>query len=346
MKHANPGSRVARKAALRGLVALASLSVLAAPTLISPSADAVVGAAATVPCASGTAAPKSRFAHDTATASAAVKEQVAREVATQTSTLRARSARTGAAPLPARIVVPVRIHIIRGGHRKDRKVTRDAARRLFAVLRGGYNGDQDPTMTPTGIGFDLRGITVSRNDLWFHATPGSRADKQMKRTLHQGGLRTLNIYLTNVHFSGGTLLGIARFPWNASASPKLDGVTINVASLAGGSARGYNLGDTVIHETGHWFGLFHTFEGGCEDPGDYIADTAPEAEPSFACELTRDTCPTPYPEGWVEGDDPPEPVLDPIQNFMDYSYDSCMNHFTPDQRTRAVALFMRYRSGR
>lgn len=344
MKFAKSGPRVARKATVRGLAALASMSVLAGPTLISPTAEAVVAA---VPCAVGTPAPKSAFAHDTATASTAVKEQVAREVAAQTTELRARAARSGAAPLPAEIVVPVQIHIIHGKHRTDRNVTRQDARRLFYVLRGGFNGQQDPTMTPTGIRFDLNAITISRNDRWFHATPGSRADRQMKRTLHRGKRRVLNIYLNNVNFDGGALLGIARFPWLAGPYPKLDGITINVASLAGGRARGYNLGDTVIHETGHWFGLFHTFEGGCEQPGDYVNDTSPEAEPSFKCELTRDTCPTELPEGWVEGVDPePAPVLDPIQNFMDYSYDNCMNHFTPDQRTRAVTLFMRYRYGR
>ncbi|RZI91896.1 MAG: zinc metalloprotease [Microbacterium sp.] len=320
------------------------MSVLAVPTLVAPTALAAARAA--VVCAEGTAARHGEFAHDEATVSPAVKARVARDLADQTRTMRARSARTGEDTLPAEIVVPVRIHIIRGTHRKDRLVTRNEARRMFYTLRAGFNGAQDPTMTPTGIRFELRPISISRNDRWFHAPPGSRADREMHRKLHQGERRSLNIYLNDVNFDGGSLLGIARFPWLAGAYPLLDGITINVSSLPGGRARGYNLGDTVIHEAGHWFGLFHTFEGGCEGSGDYANDTPAEAEPSYECDLTRDTCPTEVPEGWVPGDPEPESVLDPVQNFMDYSYDRCMNHFTPDQRTRAVTLFMRYRYGR
>lgn len=329
--------------AVRAAVVLTSMSVLAAPALVGPTAGA---APAAVVCAAGTPDPHGEFAHDGLTVTPAVKAKVARELEAQTRTLRARAARTGADPLPDQITVPVRIHIVHGNHKRDRNVTKNDARKVFYALRAGFNGAQDPTMTPTGIRFELRPISVSRNDRWFHATPGSRADREMHRKLHRGERRSLNIYLNDVNFDGGALLGIARFPWLAGSYPLLDGITINVASLPGGRARGYNLGDTVIHEAGHWFGLFHTFEGGCEGSGDYANDTAPEAEPSFECELTRDTCETPYPEGWVEGDPEPEAVPDPIQNFMDYSYDRCMNHFTPDQRTRAVTLFMRYRYGR
>lgn len=340
--------------AARLVVALASLALLAAPALVVPTAEAGTAsggiAAAEVKCAEGTAERKGAWAHDGAhsgsTVTAAVKERVAREVAVETGRLNARAARSGSAPLPARITVPVRIHIIHGKHKSDRKVTRKDARKLLGQLRAGFNGAQNPAMAPTGIGFDLRKITVNRDDRWFHAAPGSKADRQMHRRLHQGSRRSLNIYLNGINFAGGSLLGVARFPWMAGARPLLDGVTINVATLSGGRARGYNLGDTVIHEVGHWFGLFHTFEGGCDSPGDYVADTAPEAEPSFACALTRDTCPSELPEGWVEGDPEPEPIVDPVQNFMDYSYDRCMNHFTPDQRQRALTLFMRYRAGR
>ncbi|RNL63118.1 zinc metalloprotease [Nocardioides marmoriginsengisoli] len=328
----------------RFAIGLVSIALLAGPVALSTPADAVVAAPV---CLAGSGTPTAaRGPADTPAVSKAVKEQVAAEMASTLSTARARAARTGAAPLPAKIRIWVRIHVIHGRHKADRKITRTGARRMFYTLRGAFNGRQNSSMTPTGIEFQLHSITISRNDKWFHARPGSAADKQMKRKLHRGKRQVLNIYLNNEKSAGQALLGFARFPWLAGRYPKLDGVTINVETLPGGRARGYNLGDTVVHETGHWLGLLHTFEGGCEAPGDYVADTAPEGQPSFACDKTRDTCPTELPPDYLPGQPLPEPVPDPVTNFMDYSYDSCMNHFTPGQRTRMVASFMRYRAGR
>ena len=296
---------------------------------------------------------KWRHAEDTTEVSAAEKAQVASVLARTTGSSAtsgdASSARSGAtaATLPSQIRVPVFIHVIHGNHKGEKRIKKRKARRMYRTLRYGFAGAQNSAMANTGVVFDLRKIRIHRNEKWFHAKPFSRADKRMKRKLHRGKARALNIYVNRPKLGRQLLLGFATFPWKRVARTKLDGVNVSEVSLPGGRARGYNLGDTVIHETGHWLGLLHTCEGGCSGSGDWVWDTPAEAGPSFTCPIGRDSCPAPEPDPTNYPEMGP-PILrpDPVQNFMDYSYDSCMNHFTPGQRDRMIAAFVAYRAGR
>lgn len=168
----------------------------------------------------------------------------------------------------------------------------------------------------SGFSFRLQSIDrVSRN-AWFRMLPGTGTEKQAKKELAIDPAHTLNVYTCS---PGQGLLGWAYFPFTPGLTEDsfYHGVVIHYGSVPDGFIANYNLGLTLVHEAGHYLGLFHTFQGGCVAPGDYIDDTPFEGSPAFGCPIGRNTCPQ-------DGDDP-------IHNYMDYTYDDCYTEFTPLQ---------------
>ncbi|KAI5843155.1 metalloprotease 1 precursor [Tricharina praecox] len=214
------------------------------------------------------------------------------------------------------IVVPVYFHVLRSGTAVSQGNIGDAA--LYDQLDV-LNADY----ASAGISFNLLGITRTTNSAWYN----DQAESAMKAALRKGDYGTLNVYFQNL--SGG-ILGYCYFPESSpsAATIRTDGCSVLSTTVPGGSASNYNLGRTLTHEAGHWFGLYHTFQGGCTG-GDSVSDTPAEASAASGCPTGRDTCS-------ASG-------VDPIHNFMDYSYDSCMYEFTPGQATRMNTFYNNYR---
>ena len=190
-------------------------------------------------------------------------------------------------------------------------------------------GVLNASFASTGWSFNLVSVDRTTNSGWA-ACSGGACESAMKNALRQGSADDLNIYSNNM---GGGLLGWATFPANYASSPKMDGVVILYSSVPGGTAAPYNFGDTGTHEVGHWMGLYHTFQGGCQKTGDYVSDTPAEKSPAYGCPVGRDSC--------LKG--PAAAGLDPIRNFMDYTDDQCMDQFTAGQDARMDQMFTTYR---
>ena len=127
----------------------------------------------------------------------------------------------------------------------------------------------------------------------------------------------------------GDLLGWATFPQEYERNPTNDGVVLLTGSMPGGNAAPYNRGDTGTHEVGHWLGLYHTFQGGCTKRTTSSRTLRPSVA-GYGCPEGRDSC-------RAEG-------VDPIDNFMDYSDDACMDRFTSGQAERMSSQWATFRS--
>jgi hypothetical protein len=225
------------------------------------------------------------------------------------------------------VTVPTWFHVVHDGpigNVTDADV--ETQIRIMNLGYAGFYGGYDQ-----GFRFKLVGITRTDNADWFYGGIDGSSERPMKKALHRGGMDTLNVYST----TAGPYLGWAYLPGLNDSLAYLDGLVIDWESMYKTSTRyagAFDLGMTAVHEVGHWFGLEHTFFGGCNANGDYVDDTPAQKLPTSGCPAdgTQDSCTR-------------SPGLDPIHNFMDYSDDRCYRELTRGQAVRSRDHWLAFR---
>ncbi|MBC7947068.1 MAG: choice-of-anchor J domain-containing protein [Chitinophagaceae bacterium] len=237
----------------------------------------------------------------------------------------------------------------------------------------GLNGDS--ANVPTQFQ-SVRGHTQIRFCL-AQRTPGGLPTNGIERrasgTSYTGGASDpikstasggLDVWDANQYFNvwvggGGGILGYATFPGTSNASQQ--GVVTDIIGTAANPCYvdpSYNMGRTLSHEAGHYFGLFHIWgdDGGACTGSDFrnlpgtclitdatlagtagdntIGDTPSQGDQNFGC-----------PSGNLTNSCSPNPPGDMYQNYMDYTDDACMTLFTSKQALRMEWVVANCRAG-
>lgn len=226
-------------------------------------------------------------------------------------------------PFPAQgVKIPVAFHVITGQDKNGQSIGDVDDKMLdnqIAVLNKAFIG--------SGFSFKLSSIDRTANNTWFNCAPKSTQDHDMKQALAINPAKTFNVYTCNTRFAG--YISWSTYPFLHPENSPAHGIVMLYDTLPGGIAKPYDLGDVAVHETGHYLGLLHTFEHGCQMPGDGVEDTAYEKEPNFGCNQSTDSC-----KGFIGKNS----GKDPIFNYMDFTTDACMREFSRGQIERMQAI--------
>ena len=176
--------------------------------------------------------------------------------------------------------------------------------------------------------FTLDTVTRTENDDWFIFEPNEQAnesseEQEMRSQTVIDPVHYYNVWSVKTEPEDGYItLGWNYFPFWNSENSFWQGTTINYTAILSG---------TLTHEAGHYFGLYHVFQGGCDGVNDEVSDTPAMAEDAnTSCNSSQDSCPD------DEG-------LDPVRNHMNYS--NCRDEFTSGQADRGYSITNIYHPG-
>ena len=203
---------------------------------------------------------------------------------------------------------------------------------LLPELNRGFRGEDncsvglayDPERADARIFFKLRQIVTFVNDEICKFDGATINFDQRFPNLAQREDKIIKVFVGISSMAEGVTL----LPWDPLLAPFIDNphIFLNVNVLPNGSDTRYQLGRILVHELGHYFGLFHPWaedvaRTGVEPPQcaktDFVKDTEVAAGEFFDCSA-RETC------GSVNS----------VHNHMGFTPDECRCSFTSQQTQR------------
>ncbi|GKY98135.1 hypothetical protein MPSEU_000771300 [Mayamaea pseudoterrestris] len=200
--------------------------------------------------------------------------------------------------------------------------------------------------------FVLYQSDITYNNTYATCQEETAFKSETRSKVAQDGPDVLHLWICDTNANSPGSVGYSYFPPITQSSFKdLDGVVIMTPNnqVFGPDA----IYQAVIHEVGHWLGLLHTFEGGCNAVGDGVRDTPAHSGPTYGQPIGMEscwqnlnpklnTCPD-TPENEAAGMDLGD---DPVDNYMNYLPQNCYTdygRFTPGQVERMVSQYQAFR---
>ncbi|SFU60143.1 Por secretion system C-terminal sorting domain-containing protein [Pustulibacterium marinum] len=264
------------------------------------------------------------------------------------------------------VTIPVVVHVIHDGDAEgvDENISYERVASQITVLNEDYRRMVGtPGYNDNEVGADIEvefclaqtapdgTLTdgIDRVNLSGHTWNQSNVESVLKPTTYWDPTLYFNIWTCEFGGNLNGVLGYAQFP-NSSGLGGLstnygnadtDGVILDwrcfgsTDYISGETFfSGYDKGRTLTHEIGHALGLRHIWgdnssctisSDGTDSGQDYCPDTPPASQSNGSCATPINSC---------TNDD----QNDMVENYMDYTYDTCMNIFTQDQKSRILAV--------